>query len=86
MKLGILSLASLAFAATLLFSSHPAMAYSCHSSNGYYRSSDGSLVHGPKCGADLSGATAICRDGSHSFSHHHRGTCSRHHGVARWLN
>ncbi|WP_182058833.1 DUF3761 domain-containing protein, partial [Pantoea sp. ME81] len=24
-------------------------------------------------------------DGSYSFSTHHRGTCSRHGGVAEWL-
>ena len=32
-----------------------------------------------------SGATAICRDGTLSFSGSRRGTCSRHKGVARWL-
>lgn len=31
------------------------------------------------------GATAICRDGSYSYSAHHRGTCSHHGGVAQWL-
>src|SRR5690348_14733517 len=31
------------------------------------------------------GASAQCRDGSYSFSVHHRGTCSHHGGVARWL-
>jgi hypothetical protein len=31
------------------------------------------------------GASAVCRDGSYSFSLHHRGTCSRHGGVSRWL-
>lgn len=30
------------------------------------------------------GATAKCRDGSYSHSKHRRGTCSHHHGVARW--
>ncbi len=30
------------------------------------------------------GATAKCRDGSLSFSAHHRGTCSHHGGVAQW--
>jgi hypothetical protein len=29
-------------------------------------------------------ATAKCRDGSYSWSRHHRGTCSSHHGVAQW--
>jgi hypothetical protein len=31
------------------------------------------------------GATAICRDGTYSFSQHRSGTCSHHGGVARWL-
>ena len=31
------------------------------------------------------GATAICRDGTYSFSQHHSGTCSYHGGVAQWL-
>lgn len=29
--------------------------------------------------------SAICRDGTYSFSAHRRGTCSHHGGVARWL-
>ncbi|WP_420888629.1 DUF3761 domain-containing protein [Chromobacterium amazonense] len=29
-------------------------------------------------------ATAHCRDGSYSFSAHHRGICSHHGGVAEW--
>jgi hypothetical protein len=32
------------------------------------------------------GATALCRDGTYSFSKHHSGTCSHHRGVKRWLN
>jgi 5-methylcytosine-specific restriction endonuclease McrA len=31
------------------------------------------------------GATALCRDGTYSFSRHRSGTCSYHGGVARWL-
>jgi hypothetical protein len=31
------------------------------------------------------GATALCRDGTYSYSKHHSGTCSHHGGVARWL-
>src|SRR6516165_9521717 len=31
------------------------------------------------------GATALCRDGTYSFSRHRSGTCSHHGGVARWL-
>jgi hypothetical protein len=31
------------------------------------------------------GATAICKDGTYSYSQHRRGTCSHHGGVAIWL-
>lgn len=31
------------------------------------------------------GATALCKDGTYSFSQHRRGTCSHHGGVAKWL-
>jgi hypothetical protein len=31
------------------------------------------------------GATALCKDGTYSHSTHRSGTCSRHHGVAQWL-
>ncbi|MEU7146978.1 DUF3761 domain-containing protein [Streptomyces sp. NPDC045456] len=31
------------------------------------------------------GATALCNDGTYSYSQHRRGTCSHHHGVATWL-
>ncbi|WP_273830558.1 DUF3761 domain-containing protein [Serratia bockelmannii] len=34
----------------------------------------------------MTGATAKCRDDPYSFSQHHRGTCSRHGGVAEWLS
>ena len=55
--------------------------------HGHYRSHDGSEVHRPaktRDGAKPAGATAKCRDGTWSFSHTHRGTCSRHGGVAHW--
>lgn len=29
-------------------------------------------------------ATATCNDGTASYSHHHRGTCSHHGGVGEW--
>jgi hypothetical protein len=32
------------------------------------------------------GATAVCRDGTYSYSQHHSGTCSHHGGVAKWLD
>jgi len=31
------------------------------------------------------GATALCRDGTYSYSKHRSGTCSHHGGVAKWL-
>lgn len=56
--------------------------------HGSYTNSDGEQVHRPahsKSGKQPDGATARCRDGSFSFSRHHRGTCSHHGGVADWL-
>jgi hypothetical protein len=32
-----------------------------------------------------SGPTAICNDGTTSYSAHRQGTCSHHGGVAQWL-
>lgn len=31
------------------------------------------------------GATAVCNDGTYSYSQNHRGTCSHHGGVKKWL-
>jgi hypothetical protein len=31
-------------------------------------------------------ATALCKDGSSSYSEHHSGTCSGHGGVEKWLD
>jgi hypothetical protein len=56
--------------------------------SGHYRNVDGAVVHSPAhtdTGAAPAGASAQCRDGSYSFSAHHRGTCSHHGGVARWM-
>lgn len=56
---------------------------------GDYTNSDGQQIHRPahtKSGRAPEGASAKCRDGSYSFSTHHRGTCSRHGGVAQWLD
>ncbi|TAL79999.1 MAG: DUF3761 domain-containing protein [Beijerinckiaceae bacterium] len=61
---------------------------SCHAPHSYYRSADRSEVHGECCAYHLlAGATALCRDGSQSFSHHPHafGTCSHHGGVAKSL-
>lgn len=56
---------------------------------GDYTNSDGQEIHRPahtKSGKAPDGASAQCRDGTYSFSTHRRGTCSRHGGVAAWLN
>ena len=56
--------------------------------HGRYVNRDGVPVHVPahtRDGRPPAGASAQCRDGSYSFSRHHRGTCSGHHGVAQWL-
>ncbi|RXZ37105.1 DUF3761 domain-containing protein [Oxalobacteraceae bacterium CAVE-383] len=57
-------------------------------SHGHYKNKSGQSVHSPSksLGSKVpEGASAKCRDGSYSFSKHHRGTCSGHHGVAQWL-
>ncbi len=60
-------------------------ASACHDTPGYYINEDGREVHRPVCATThQAGETAICNDGSHSFSRHHAGTCSRHGGVAEW--
>jgi hypothetical protein len=58
------------------------------SSHKHYKNKDGKEIHSPsksKSGQVPTGASAQCRDGSYSFSTHHRGTCSRHGGVGEWL-
>jgi|GEM_PF-6100762 len=59
------------------------------SSHSYYRSSDGSKVHGPTKASEnvnekYGKSTAACRDGAQSYSHHASGTCSGHGGVEHW--
>lgn len=52
----------------------------------YYTNSYGSRVQSPTYySSKPAGATALCRDGSYSFSRSRRGTCSHHGGVARWF-
>ncbi len=84
------------FAITLLFNTATAKQHtqSQPSDNelveqGDYTNSDGQEIHRPahtKSGNAPDGASAQCRDGTYSFSTHRRGTCSRHGGVAAWLN
>ncbi|MGN6319225.1 DUF3761 domain-containing protein [Trinickia sp.] len=55
--------------------------------HGHYVNHNGHVVHSPahsRTGSVPVGATARCGDGTYSFSQHHSGTCSRHHGVAEW--
>jgi Protein of unknown function (DUF3761) len=52
----------------------------------YYTNRAGQRIQSPtKSNSVPAGATAQCRDGSYSFSQNHRGTCSHHGGVAKWL-
>lgn len=52
----------------------------------HYTNVDGYRVQSPTYYSSVpAGATALCRDGTYSFSLNRRGTCSRHGGVARWL-
>ena len=64
----------------------PALARDYQSSDAFYRSSDGSRVHGPTRQANpaYGRVSADCRDGTHSYSHHRQGTCSGHGGVDAW--
>lgn len=52
----------------------------------YYTNSENIVVQSPTYYESRpNGATAVCRDGTYSFSRNRRGTCSRHGGVAKWL-
>ena len=52
----------------------------------HYTNSSGERVQSPTYyNSAPAGATALCRDGTYSFSRSRRGTCSHHGGVARWL-
>lgn len=56
------------------------------SNDNYYINSQGNKVHSPAYSNTVpDGASAICRDGTYSFSQSRRGTCSHHGGVAQWL-
>jgi len=52
--------------------------------NGSYKNSQGNTVCRPSAN-NAGRATAVCRDGTYSYSQNRRGTCSGHGGVARWL-
>lgn len=52
----------------------------------HYTNSRGERVQSPTYYNSVpAGATALCRDGTYSFSRSRRGTCSHHGGVAKWL-
>lgn len=52
----------------------------------YYTNSKGERVQSPtKYSSAPAGATALCRDGTYSFSRSRRETCSHHGGVKKWL-
>lgn len=48
-----------------------------------YENVDGDCI--PRPSGESSGATAMCEDGSYSYSTHRSGTCSGHGGVSEWL-
>jgi len=52
--------------------------------NGSYVNSQGNTVCRPSS-SNTGGATAVCNDGTYSYSQNRQGTCSKHGGVARWL-
>ncbi|AOZ50314.1 MULTISPECIES: DUF3761 domain-containing protein [Chromobacteriaceae] len=87
----MLAAARIAVLATVLaLSWQPAMAKRVAGSSNLvtedsYVNHDGVRVHKPiHAKSKPANATARCRDGSYSFSTHHRGTCSGHRGVAEW--
>ncbi len=56
------------------------------SNDNYYTNTQGNEVHSPAYSNTVpAGATAICGDGTYSFSQSRRGTCSHHGGVSQWL-
>lgn len=77
---------------TVKVSPHPAVIYkgtyiTSNSYSGYYNV-DGNYVPSPNfSGNAINGysPTAVCRDGSYSYSQHASGTCSYHGGVSYWL-
>jgi predicted RNA-binding Zn-ribbon protein involved in translation (DUF1610 family) len=74
----------LAAALVICFAAQCGKALAYARNNNYYVNSPGHLVHSPSCGEEHQTRAAKCRDGSVSFSEHHRGACSHHGGVAHW--
>lgn len=68
------------------YKSSSSTAISSGNSIKYYTNSRGERVQSPTYYQTApAGATALCRDGTYSFSRSRRGTCSHHGGVAKWL-
>lgn len=56
------------------------------SNDNYYTNTAGNEVHSPAYSNSVpAGASAICGDGTYSFSQSRSGICSHHGGVAQWL-
>ncbi|WP_413992420.1 DUF3761 domain-containing protein [Labrys okinawensis] len=70
--------------ATAILPFQPLQARDYNREGSYYQSSDGTWVHVPESNGEHGKEIAVCGDGTHSYSHHHQGTCSHHGGVARW--
>jgi len=52
----------------------------------HYKNSAGKIIQSPThYNSTPAGATALCWDGTYSFSQSRRGTCSHHGGVKVWL-
>ncbi len=89
MRIGRPSFIGLAFGFVVLLPSAEAPAQRQQPGDcGYYVNRDGDRVPRP-CGnvrdeGPPPGASAVCRDGTYSYSRHHSGTCSGHGGVQSW--
>ncbi|MES2931022.1 MAG: DUF3761 domain-containing protein [Patescibacteria group bacterium] len=54
--------------------------------NSYYTNVNKTKVHVPVKAAKIPiGATGKCKDGSYTFALNHRGACSHHGGVLKWI-
>lgn len=63
----------------------PALPRQKLSNSRYYTNSNGQRIHSPAYSRSVpAGATAVCADGTYSFSQHRSGTCSHHGGVSNW--
>jgi hypothetical protein len=73
-------------AANVILVAHPDW-LTALSNNHAYANVNGSTVHSPAYSSNgiPVGASAVCGDGTYSFSMHHSGTCSHHGGVSQWL-